>query len=145
MKFSGLDRKVAHIEGVLEGAPELHLIVPFTSQRGAQAALNGLRPLAHGLDVNVRIIAVQSIPFAVPLDEPPIAESYLANSLRSLDCEYPVQREIYLTREPELTWQRVLSAKCVIVIAEPGIWLRFVARRLGRVLESQGHQVCRVR
>ncbi len=145
MNYCMLGRKIEHRERCAEGANALQLIVPFTSPDDAQAALNELHSLVYGLNAIVRVISVQSVPFGMALDQPPISVSYLKDAIGLLSSEYPIRPEIYITHEPELTWRFVLEARSVIVISGTGPWLSFAARRLARMLKRQGHRVCRLR
>jgi hypothetical protein len=121
---------------------EIEIIVPFTTIEAARSSLEEAGTLASDLRVRIRVIAVVFVPFAAPFECSPVSVHFLEGVLGGLSSACPVEREIYLTRDPDQTWEDLLSPGSLVVItARMSRWYSRESR-LARKLRRRGHHVC---
>ncbi len=119
----------------------LDVVVPFTTPELTQNALDEADKLAGQLNGRIRVIAIQTVHIALPLDHPPVSSDHLEGRIRKLLSRAPAHGEIYLVRDPEQTWAKLLRARSLIAIASRKRPWRTREERLARMLERNGHEV----
>jgi hypothetical protein len=120
---------------------QFEIIVPFTTPELTQAALDQADKLVLQLNGRIRVIAIQSVPMSLALDRPPVALEHLEAAVSGLFSRSRTHTELYLVRDVEQTWKRLLRNNLVVVIASQKRWWRTTQERLARMLETNGHEV----
>jgi hypothetical protein len=118
------------------------VVVPFTSLAATQAALDEAGFFARNLNVRIRVVAVQLVPFGVPMECPPVSVAFLEGALSVLSSAQPLEREIYLTRDLDQTWTEVLSPGSLVLMPPSRQLRKSQWRDLARALTRRGHDVC---
>jgi hypothetical protein len=119
----------------------LEIIVPFTRPDLTQAALDEADRLVGKQNARIRVVAVQVVPTGLPIDRPPVAQNYLKTAIQQMLCRAPVQGEIYLVRNAEHTWARLLPSRSIVMIASHKRWWRTQEERLAQAMRRIGHDV----
>ena len=128
--------------GVTRERP-LEVVVLYTTLAETTAALRTASLLAGGLSARVRLLAPQSVPYALPVNEPAVPPSHTAARLLALVEEAGVEAsvEILLCREAGEAVKQALPARAIVVLGTGGRWWMPGPRKLGRVLRKEGHHV----
>lgn len=128
-----------------EGDAKLEVNVIFTTYQGTLAALQAAASLARDLDTRIRFLVPQVVPFALPLDRPPVSVAFTKRRCCAMalacagDCQVHVQ--IYLCRDKKAVLLRALLAGSVVVLGGKTSWLGGGDRKVARMLELSGHRV----
>ena len=139
-----------HITGQLrrppvEAASTLKVVVIHTSTDQTLAALRAAGSLAGGLGAGIRLIVPQVVPYPAPLEQPPIAQSFLARKFRTIAQAATIATsvEICLARDWEDAVSGRLEPRSVVVIAAGKRRWYWPSKehRLAGILKRQGHQV----
>ena len=136
-----------HIDpGKLESAPgegELEIVVPYTEWELADAVLRRTAVLAAGLNVRVRLLAVHSVPYAVPFDCPAVEHAHLVAQLIRLAarCPFPVEPEVVMARGWVEGFQFALRHQSTILVGTREHFWRTREESLARDLAGDGHNV----
>ena len=125
--------------GQCRETPEV--IIPFTTSRLTRAALDKADQLLLELDVTIRLISVQVVPFSLPIYSPLVSNSFFKIATHHLTSRSSARAELYRTREPESVWASCLKPNSLIVIATPRRLWRTPQEKLARVLRRSGHDV----
>ncbi len=125
---------------------ELRLFVPYTTQKLTARALRAAMDLAGGLSVQVSVVAVQVVPFACPLDRPPVAVEHMKRELGELagNAGMPVQGSVVLARDREDGFRHALKPGSLILIAVRRRPWRTSEEELARRLAKAGYSVAMV-
>ena len=128
------------------GDEKLQINVIFTTPQATLAALNAAALMANDLDARIRLVAPQLIPYAYPLDRPPVKIEFMERNLSDLVCRFPHSDlvsnvHLYLCRDRIETMLGVLEPNSLIVIGGKKRWWAHQESRLARKLRSAGHQV----
>lgn len=120
----------------------LEIVVLHTEAKETARALKMAADLASGL-APVRLVAIQQVPYPLPLDAPPVSVEFLETSFSNMTSEAGVNAsiDIRLCRDPRDVVERELGPHCVVVIGGRRRWWPAAATRLARRLERLGHQV----
>ena len=120
----------------------LEIVVLHTASKETVSALKMAGDLAFGL-APVRLMAIQQVPYPLPLDAPPVSVEFLEKSFSNMTSEAGVEAsiDIRLCRNPRDVVERDLGPHCVVVIGGRRRWWPTAATRLARRLERLGHQV----
>jgi hypothetical protein len=143
----GLDAgaQCALVEGQPETPRSIEVNVVFTTFSGTVAALRTASKLARGLHATIRLLIVQTVPFALPLDRPPVSPEFIAQRCCCLAIECgeaaEVSVEIYLCRNRRRILQRVLMAHSLVVLGGTNRWWRTAEQKVANLLASNGHHV----
>ena len=121
----------------------LNISVVFTSEELTRAALGHAAALAESLDAKITLLAVQSVPFPLQLQQSPVSVRW--NEERALDiaADSPVETavQVYLCRDRLQTLRSVLESGSIVVIGcRRRPWPTF-EMRLGRKLRHLGYEV----
>jgi hypothetical protein len=119
------------------------ITVIYTSTETAPAALTRAGELADRLGASVLILAVQSVPYTVPLDTPPIPFKFSHRQLCRLAEESSVETEVkaYVCRDEWETLNKVLNPRSLVVIGTVKRWWPTREEKLARKLRRAGHDV----
>jgi hypothetical protein len=121
----------------------LPVFVIFTSINRTLKALEKARQLARPLQTGIEIVAVQIVPYALPLDEPPVSFEFVVRRFKEMVDQFPekIQISAYLCRDPMQAWKRVLKHNCPVVMGVRKRWWPTRDERLARKLRRAGYDV----
>lgn len=125
------------------GPGELRVFVIHTSAQVTRAALSAVATLARQLDARVTLLAVEIVPFSLPLDRPAVPPSFLEQQLRALSgsIEAQVDVQLVLARDREVGIRRLISPRSLVVVATRKRWWPTWQNKLARSLARAGHSV----
>jgi hypothetical protein len=120
----------------------LCVVTPYTTSELTRTALRHSGACSD-LDVYVRLVDVQVVPFPSPLDQPPIDRQHSERRLHDLLIESRLAGEatVLYTRDWLDGFQRVLDPQSLVVIATRKRWWPTREKRLACALAKAGHQV----
>ena len=134
-------------DGVRAHAP-LDLVVPFTTPRLTETALQAAGRLGAGLDSVVRLVKIQVVPFPLDLRFSPVPADFLAAQLRQLCAEQTltatVTNEIRFAREFEAGLRGTLRYRSMVVLATRKRPWRTRTERLAESIRRAGYTVVMV-
>jgi hypothetical protein len=118
--------------------------VVFTTRAGTHAALQRGRALSRELHADVTLLVAQIVPFPLPLDRPPVAETITekvwSEFAGHLDSEISVR--VFLCRDrAEMLREQLAAGSIVLIGTRQRSWLPAAERSLAKRLERDGHQV----
>ena len=124
----------------------LPVFVIFTTTDRTLKALAKAGQLASSLQTRIEIIAVQAVPFMLPLDEPPVPFEFVVRRLKEVTENFPVQLSIsaYLCRDPLEALKCVLDRNCPVVMGIHKRWLPTRDEILARKLCHAGYNLISV-
>jgi hypothetical protein len=130
----------------LTNEPSDHLLdvaVVFTSGAATTTALRTAGALADSLNARIKLVAMQVVPYPLPLESPPILLDFSEHRLREIAVESLVETtvQIYLCRDSWATLSAVLPPHSLVVIGGRKRWWRTKEESLVRKLSRAGHQV----
>jgi hypothetical protein len=131
-------------EGRQPGRFEINVI--FTDPQGTVAALKAAGSFARDLGACIRVRAAISVPYTLPLDEPPVSLPFTERLLSDLVCrlehdDFESTIHLYLCRDRIETLSQVLTPSSLVVIGGRKHWWPTAERRIARALRSKGHRV----
>ena len=119
--------------------------VVFTTREGTMAALKTAASLAHGIDARIRFLVHQTVPFALPLEAPPVYVSFIEHRCRAMAMECvgvsEVKVEVYLCRDRLRAVLQTLRPHGLVVLGGKRAWWPGFEQKLARQLRLQGHHV----
>ena len=128
-----------------ERSSDLEVNVLFTTERGTRWALRTAGNLARQLSARIRLVVIQVVPYALPLDHPQVSTNFVQDRCRSMAAECTdvteIRISVYLCRHRWKALQRVLSANSLVVVGGRRRWWATADQRLAKALEYQGHHV----
>jgi len=136
-----------HSEGAEERLPRrLEVNVIFTNPQATVAALKTARSLARNLGACIGVRAAIAVPYALPLDKPPVAvrftERLLSDLVRRMELRnFDSSVHVYLCRDQVETLLRVLGPNSLVVIGGRKHWWPTAGSRMANALRSKGHRV----
>jgi hypothetical protein len=121
----------------------LEVVVLHTTIPATLCALRTAAGLADGLGARIRLLVPQLVPFALPLDSPPIARDFLERRFRTVasDVEVETHVDIRLCRDQWTVLQSALRPHSLVVLGGRGSWWPSAEKRLAQRLRRAGHQV----
>jgi len=121
----------------------LPVFVIFTSMNWTLKALEKARQLAKPLQSEVVIFVIQTVPYSLPLEEPPGPFEFIVRRLQEMVDGFPEKTRIsaYLCRDPMQALKRALTPKCPVVMGVRKRWWPTRDERLARKLRSAGYDV----
>ncbi len=124
-------------EGLLE------VVVIFTDRWSTLEALKTAARFAGGLKVRVRLVVPQVVPYALPLNEPPIPAGFTEQQVGTLvsDLGVDTRVDICLCRNKGESLLHTLKRHSVVVIGSRRRWWPRWEKRLARELRRGGHEV----
>jgi hypothetical protein len=138
------ERSWPSVEQPVRQGGKLDLQFVVTKLSTARTALASVSAYARGLDARITIVALQVVPYPLPLEEPPVHIGVTEQALSVLAAEQPVETavEIYLCRDRFETARQVLKPESTVMIAGSKRWWRSTPEaRLGAILQREGHRV----
>lgn len=131
-------------EGIGPGRLEVNVI--FTDPQATVAALKTARTLARDLGACIRVRAVIVVPYALPVDQPPVSagfvEELLSDLVSRMDLDdFEPSVHLYLCRNQIESLMHVLSPNSLVVIGGRKHWWPTAERRVAKALRSKGHRV----
>jgi len=122
----------------------LPVVLPYTTAERTAAALHALQPLVAGLDAEVMLLAVQVVPYPLPVNHPDVDAGRLGEDLHRLASasEVPVRVQIVLARERDSALQLAIPPRSLVVVpTRPRRWWRTAERQMAAALRRNGHNV----
>jgi hypothetical protein len=128
------------------GPARLEVNVIFTDPQATVAALLTASSLARDLGACFRVRAAITVPYTLPLDEPPVSVPFTERLLSSLVCrleqgDFDPTIHLYLCRNQVEALLQVLTPNSLVVIGARKNWWPTAERRLADALRSKGHCV----
>jgi hypothetical protein len=121
----------------------LEVTVVFTDMRSTLEALKTAAGFAEDLDVRVRLVVLQIVPYALPLDVPPVPIELKERQFGSLVSNLMVDTrvDICLCRNKREGLLRALKPHSLVVLGKRKAWWSIESRRLFSLLTRNGHKV----
>jgi hypothetical protein len=122
----------------------LDLVVPFTTPRLTETALEAARALGEGLNSAIRLIKVQVVPFPLDLRFSPVPTEFLEAQMQHLCGDapnVPITNEIRFAREFESGLLGTLRFRSLVVLASKKRPWRTRTERLAASLRLAGYTV----
>jgi hypothetical protein len=119
------------------------VFVIFTSPDQTLKALEKADQVARLLRTRIEILALQSVPYTLPLDESSVPFEFLVRHLEEMAGQFPEPTKIsaYLCRDPMETLKKVLNRYGPVVIGIRKRWWPTCDERLARKLCHAGYHV----
>ena len=127
----------------LRPSPELPVYVPYTTSELTRAALTAVAAFTGNLGAHVLLVAVQIVPFPLPLNRPPVSPSFVEQKLKAAACEIelPVITQVVIARDREVAFDRAISPGSLVVLATKKRWWPTPQMKLARSLARAGHSL----
>jgi len=129
----------AHARSILARQATLEVVVLHTNVAETLLALKTAARLAHDLSARIRLLAIEVVPYPLPLDRPAVALPFTERRFRTLACgaageaAIDTHVDIHLVRDREKALQSVLEPHSVVVLGAPN--------KLAKHIVRAGHQV----
>ena len=132
--------------------PRLEVVVLVTDVPSTLAALRTATQLASGLRGRIRLLAVQHVPYPLPLDEPSVNVPFLRERIYAIlegcaadtsDSRVETVADVFLSRDACQTLSALLAPQSVVVIGKRSRWWPKPEDRLAPQLRKLGHNVVR--
>ncbi len=127
-----------------EDERRLDICVVFTSPEPTMAAFTKAAALADSRCARVMLVALQVVPFPLPLDDPPVLLEWNQERFRSIASQSPVETvvRLYLCRDRIETLKGALRPGSLVVIGgRKSRWPFTAEKRLARQMRRAGHAV----
>ncbi len=147
--FSGEDRQEQSTEvDAPREAGSLPIVIPCSSSELSQAAMKVVADLSRHLRISTTLIAVQIVPYTLPLDSPPVSSAFYRRRLEEVvsACPVPVRIELLLARDRETALKQFLSCPSLILIVsrKEHWWRKTAEEQLASALRRARHTVALV-
>jgi hypothetical protein len=121
----------------------LQLNVLYTSHSGTRAALQLVSRMAVSLSTSPRVLRLYVVPYALPLERPPVSVDVLEEQLRALAGESKTEfsAHVYLCRETRKTLHQLFPPRSLIVLGGKKRWWPTKEQRWADQLRKEGHEV----
>ncbi|TAM81900.1 MAG: hypothetical protein EPN47_10875 [Acidobacteria bacterium] len=128
------------------GQGVLHEVnVIFTGNGSSRHALRAAGNLARDLGVRLRFIVLRAVPYALPLNKPPVPAEFTERKFKALaegiEIESHIDVLICNCRSRQVALAKILPPDSVVVIGGLEKWWPTKASRLAARLQSEGHEV----
>ena len=129
--------------GVEETPARLNVFVLFTSVEATLAALKQAGHLAAELGGRIILVALQVVPYPLPLTKPPVGIDWNERRLRLIAGESRVETAVHvcLCRDARQTLESVLGPHSLVVLGGRKHWWPTRESKLARRLRRAGHEV----
>jgi hypothetical protein len=126
-----------------EAAGELEVVVPYTGLETTAAGLERAAALTAGLNARVLLVAVHTLPYAVPFVCPSLVHAHLEEQLLELasHCPLTVQPQVVLARDRHEGFLYALKPGSTVLVATRRRLWRTEEEKLARALARDGHKV----
>ena len=125
------------------GGSALEVSVLYTRMPTTVKAIESAVELARGLNARLRLLVAQEVPYAVPLETPPVLVEFQEALFRDIAKGYGLETrvDIFLCRDADETFAKRLSPHSIVVLGTPKRWWRTREEKLARRLRRSGHEV----
>jgi hypothetical protein len=145
----GLDKFLAPTRGYPtvpiadEADQELSIAVVYTSVHSTLAALKEAGDLASQLGARITLIVPEVVPYAVPIETPPIAVLFNENRFRVIASRSLVETnvQICLCRDRLAALRAALKPGSIVIVGGRKRWWPTKDERLARDLRCSGYEV----
>ena len=122
---------------------QLEVALLFTSPEETVSALERTAALLRGLNARINLVAVQTVPYRLALNNPPVSIPFNEQRLQEIASESPIETaaNLYLCRCPFETLTSVLKPGSVLIIGTRKKWWPSREWRLARKLASTGFRI----
>jgi len=122
---------------------QISISVIFTSVNRTLKALARARELARPVGADIRIVAVQIVPYPLPLDRPPVPFEFVVRRFEEMTNHHMPKTPVsaYLCRDPVEALKQVLDPKSLVLIGFRKRWWPTGDERLARKLRRAGYEV----
>ncbi|MBV9182914.1 MAG: hypothetical protein JO356_16520 [Acidobacteria bacterium] len=119
----------------------LEIWVLFTTPGGTIAALERAACLLKGLEGCISLVEVQTVPYPLPLNRPPVALNFTKQRLLAIaaQSELEIAVSVYLCRSAAETLARILKPGSIVVIGCRRQWWRNREEKLASKLRRAGY------
>jgi hypothetical protein len=128
-----------------ESHPEKHqpIYVVFTSPEGTRKAVEKAGKFMDFSKHAIEVLGVKTVPYALPLDEPPVPLEVFAGNLKEIAREFPPIKKVsaYLCRDELETFKQVLKPSCPVVMGVRKTLWPDHNRHLAQKLRHAGYDV----
>jgi len=129
-------------------SPEIQLsvFVIFTSTDQTLKVLQKAGELARPLGARIVVLAAQVVPYALPLDRPPVPFEFIIRRFGQMAGQFPENTQViaYLCRDPLSALKQLLDPNCPVLIGVRKRWWPTREERLARSLSRAGYDVMAV-
>jgi len=149
-QFSGVDEKLV-FDAVLPASPSganesdrmIEIAVIFTSAEATIAAINRASNLLRGLNGHISLVVATTVPYPLPLENPPVSLDFNKQCLLEIAQASPVESTVhlYLCRWRLQVLTSVLKPGSLVVIGSRKGWWPTWEKRLARKLQRVGHKI----
>lgn len=122
---------------------QLEFALLFTSAEATVSVLEKTAALLRGLNARINLVAVQTVPYRLGLNDPPVSISFSEQRLQDIASQSPIDTaaHLYICRCPFETLTSVLKPGSVLIVGtRKRLWPTW-ERRLARKLEAVGFRV----
>jgi hypothetical protein len=121
----------------------LELVVLYTSPDLAREALKKAEDMAGGLDVHLRLIRAEIVPYQLPVDSPAINLKHLQNEMQTVveSSRLDVDGEIVLARDLEAAIRTVPRSGSIVILASHHRLWRTKEESLQHLCARMGYEV----
>jgi hypothetical protein len=121
----------------------LEVFVIFTDGPGTRAALGLVDGMAQKLAAHIQLLVPCEVPYALPLDKPPVPVEFLEGQIRSMvnATRLEVTAQICLCRDKRCVLESLLGPSSLIVVGGKKRWWQTSAQKFAHRLEKDGHRV----
>ena len=128
---------------VEETPAQLNVFVVFTSVEATLAALKQAGHLAAELGGRIILVALQVVPYPLPLTRPPVGIDWNERRLRLIAGESRVETIVHvcLCRDGQRTLENALGPHSLVVLGGRKHWWPTRESKLARRLRRAGHEV----
>jgi len=129
--------------GTDQGEGKLEIAVLFTSAGATLPAIEAAATLMKGLDGRLSLIAAQTVPYPLPLDQPPISLTFNRQRLLEIATHSPVEMSVHLCvcRCRSATLLSLLRPGSLLLIGTRKTWWPTWERKLAKELRRDGLDV----
>ena len=124
--------------------PKLNITVVFTSSKATEAALKSAGVLASSLGARISLLVFETVPYPLPLDNPPVRTEWNEERIGRIASESPVETTVrlFVCRDRAETLKDALARRSVVVIGgHRRTWPHTAESRLAQQLRGAGHEV----
>lgn len=119
------------------------IVVLHTDLETTRHALKAAAKLAAGRAASIRLLAPQVVPYALPIDQPPVATKFVEDNLRAVVSEFAIETsiDVRLCRDLAVALDSALRPVSLVVVGGKKRWWPTRESRLARRLSRLGHHV----
>jgi hypothetical protein len=121
----------------------LEVVVLYTTVQCTIRALRVAANLAKGLASRIRLLVPQTVPYPLPLTNPPISGQFSERHFLTVvaDASADVWVDLQLCRDRWQMLQSALRPRSLVVVGRARRWWPAEENRIARRLRRAGHQV----